>query len=68
MLAYIKYTRNVESDSVGQLSFRGFGSKEFIDVSAIEHCVGFFEVRRKYYIVDKEIANYSYLESDNEEI
>jgi len=54
MLAYIHWTNKVEEDNMGLLSFLGYGSYEFIDAYAIDHCVGFIKINRIYYIVDKE--------------
>src|SRR6266487_5540937 len=54
MLAYIHWTANIEKDSVGLLSFSRYSSYEFIDVFAIDYCVGFIKLGYTYYIIDKE--------------
>jgi hypothetical protein len=61
MLAYIQWTKPVTEDSVGVLSFNGFSYYDFIRVSAIDCCVGFFPLGNKYYIIDrdKDIAEIS---------
>ena len=59
MLAYIHWTNPVIEDNVGVLSFNGFSYYDFIRVSAIDRCVGFFQLGNKYYIVDKDIAEIS---------
>ena len=56
MLAYIYWTKPVTEDNVGVLSFSGFSYYDFIRVSAIDRCVGFFKLENKYYIIDKDIA------------
>lgn len=58
----VKYTQNVRTDSAGELSFRGFMSKVFIDVCTIEYCEGFFflKIRGKYYIIESEAINYKF--------
>lgn len=57
MLAYIHWTNEVEVDNIGLLSFSGYGPHEFIDVCAIDHCVGFIKINQVYYIIDKEELN-----------
>src|SRR5687768_3284703 len=59
MLAYIQWTKPIIEDSVGTLSFSGFSYYEFIRVSAIDRCVGFFKIENKYYIIDRDIAEIS---------
>ncbi|CAB5207606.1 unnamed protein product [Rhizophagus irregularis] len=54
MLAYIHWTKPVTEDRVGTLSFSGFSYYDFIRVSAIDRCVGFFQLGNKYYIIDKD--------------
>ncbi|CAG8472853.1 7004_t:CDS:2 [Scutellospora calospora] len=54
MLAYIQWTSTVEEDSVGVKKFSRFRSYAFINASAIDRCVGFVEIDRLFYIVDKE--------------
>ncbi|CAB5349866.1 unnamed protein product [Rhizophagus irregularis] len=53
MLAYINWTASVSTDSVGLKYFTKFAGYDFIDVIAVERCVGFIKVDNKYYIVDK---------------
>ncbi|CAB4396019.1 unnamed protein product [Rhizophagus irregularis] len=57
MLAYINWTASVSTDSVGLKYFTKFAVYDFIDVIAVERCVGFIKVDNKYYIVDKEANN-----------
>src|SRR2546429_8167654 len=54
MLAYIHWTKPVTRDHAGTLSFNGFSYYDFIRVSAIDRCVGFFQLGNKYYIIDKD--------------
>jgi hypothetical protein len=54
MLANVKWANEVNEDSLGTTSFVGDGSTQFIDVTAINRCVGFMKLGRKTYIVDKE--------------
>src|SRR6266498_2360118 len=54
MLAYIHWAADIREDSVGLISFQRYGAHEFIDAFAIDHCVGFFQLRNTYYIIDKE--------------
>ena len=54
MLAYINWTKPVTKDHVEILSFNGFSYCDFIRVSAIDRCVGFFKLGNKYYIIDKD--------------
>lgn len=53
MLAYIQWAKNVKKDNIGLLSFSKYGNYEFIDICAINYCVGFFKVDNTYYIIDK---------------
>lgn len=55
MLAYIQWTEPVHEDNVGVKTFRRMGAYEFIDASAIDHCVAFIEIDKLFYIVDKEV-------------
>jgi hypothetical protein len=55
MLANVKWTNNVNEDALGITFFVGDeGSTQFIDVTAIDRCVGFMRLGRKTYIIDKE--------------
>lgn len=54
MLANVKWANEVNEDLLGTTSFVGDGSTQFIDVTAINRCVGFMKLGRKTYIVDKE--------------
>lgn len=54
MLAYIQWTNQVTEDNVGVLSFSGFSYNDFIRVSAIDCCVGFFPIGNRYYIIDRD--------------
>ena len=54
MLAYIHWAADIEQDNIGLLSFSRYGTYEFIDIYAIDHCVGFFQLGNIYYIIDKE--------------
>ncbi|GET52716.1 transposase domain-containing protein [Rhizophagus irregularis DAOM 181602=DAOM 197198] len=54
MLANVTWTNEVNEDSLGTTSFVGDGSTQFIDVTAINRCVGFMKLGRKTYIIDKE--------------
>jgi hypothetical protein len=56
MLAYICWTNPVIEDNLGVLFFNGFSYYDFIRVSAIDRCVGFFQLGNKYYIIDKDIV------------
>ena len=59
MLAYINWTKPVTEDNLGVLFFSGFSYCDFIRVSAIDRCVGFFQLEDKYYIIDKDTAEIS---------
>ncbi|GBC47879.2 transposase domain-containing protein [Rhizophagus irregularis DAOM 181602=DAOM 197198] len=50
----VTWTNEVNEDSLGTTSFVGDGSTQFIDVTAINRCVGFMKLGRKTYIIDKE--------------
>ncbi|PKY40935.1 galactose oxidase [Rhizophagus irregularis] len=55
MLAYIHWTADVREYSAGFISFQKFGAREFIDAFAIDHCVGFFQIKTTYYVIDKDV-------------
>ena len=57
MLAYINWSTPVSTDSAGLKYFTKFAGYDFIDIIAIDRCVGFIKVDSKYYIVDKEANN-----------
>ena len=59
MLAYIHWAANIKED-VELLSFSRYGAYEFIDAFAIDHCVGFFNLNRINYIIDKEFGESLY--------
>ncbi|EXX66249.1 hypothetical protein RirG_125590 [Rhizophagus irregularis DAOM 197198w] len=44
-IAYIHWIADVREDSVGLISFQKLGAHEFIDVFAIDHCVGVFQIK-----------------------
>ena len=54
MLANIKWTSEVSEDIIGTTSFIGNGATQFIDVTAIDRCVGFMKIGHKTCIIDKE--------------
>ena len=54
MLANVTWTNEVNEDSLGTISFVGDSSTQFIDVTAINRCVGFMKLGCKTYIIDKE--------------
>ncbi|CAB4378273.1 unnamed protein product [Rhizophagus irregularis] len=54
MLVNVTWTNEVNVDSFGTTSFVGDSSTQFIDVTAINRCVGFMKLGRKTYIIDKE--------------
>ncbi|CAG8835636.1 20388_t:CDS:10, partial [Gigaspora margarita] len=54
MLAYIQWTSFVEEDNVGVKKFNILGSYAFISASTIDHSIGFIEIEKSFYIVDKE--------------
>ncbi|CAB4424712.1 unnamed protein product [Rhizophagus irregularis] len=39
----------------GLISFQKFEAHEFIDAFAIDHCVGLFQIKTTYYVLDKDI-------------
>ncbi|CAG8720424.1 3665_t:CDS:2, partial [Cetraspora pellucida] len=55
MLAYIQWTLPVKEDSTSMKTFSQLGLYAFINSSAIDYCVGFIEINKLFYIVDKEI-------------
>ncbi len=57
ILAYIQWTSLVNKDNVGVKTFSRLGVYEFINISAIDHCIGFIEIDKLFYIVDKEVDN-----------
>ncbi|PKY57509.1 hypothetical protein RhiirA4_478620 [Rhizophagus irregularis] len=42
---YIHWAADVREDSAGLISFQKSGAHEFIDASAIDYCVGFFQIK-----------------------
>lgn len=54
MVANVTWTNKVNEDALGTVFFTGDGSTQFIDVTAIDRCVGFMKLGRKTYIIDKE--------------
>ena len=54
MLANIRWLNKVNEDMFGITSFIGNGATQFIDIIAIDRCVGFMKIGRKTYIIDKE--------------
>ena len=55
MLANVKWTSETNEDALGTTFFVGDGgSTQFIDITAIDRCVGFMKLVRKTYIIDKE--------------
>ena len=54
MLANVKWSNEVNEDTFGTTFFIGNGSTQFIDITAIDRCVGFMKLGRKTYIIDKE--------------
>ena len=54
MLANVKWSNEINEDALGTICFIGEGSTQFIDITAIDRCVGFMKLGRKTYIVDKE--------------
>ena len=54
MLANVKWSNEVNEDALGTNFFVGEGSTQFIDITAIDRCVGFMKLGRKTYIIDKE--------------
>ena len=47
MLANVKWTNEVNEEALGTTFFIGNGSTQFIDVTAIDICVGFMKIGRK---------------------
>jgi len=54
MLANVTWSNKVNTDVLGTTFFIGEGSTQFIDIIAIDRCVGFMKLGRKSYIIDKE--------------
>ncbi len=54
MLANVTWSNEVNTDALGTTFFVGDGSAQFIDIIAINRCVGFMKLGRKSYIIDKE--------------
>ena len=54
MLANVTWTNEVTKDALGTTFFINNGSTQFIDVTAIDRCVGFMKLGCKTYIIDKE--------------
>ena len=54
MLANVTWSNEVNEDALGIVFFIGNGSTQFIDITAIDRCVGFMKLERKTYIIDKE--------------
>ena len=54
MLAYIQLTSKVNIDNVCCRYFTRFGTREFIDIRCIDHCVGFAKIGNQHYIIDRE--------------
>ncbi len=68
IMAYLEWTNEVFEDKFGLKWFRGFGTKQFIDVCVIDRCVGFLKCGSIYYIIDKEVNDLDlYLDSESEE-
>ncbi|CAG8498688.1 17519_t:CDS:2, partial [Cetraspora pellucida] len=57
MLAYIQWMFPIEEDDVDVKIFKRLEAYAFINVSAIDHCIGFIEIGNLFYIVDKEVDN-----------
>ncbi|CAI2189634.1 16908_t:CDS:2 [Funneliformis geosporum] len=54
MLAYVYWAANIIEDNIGLISFQKYDAHEFIDLSAIDCCIGFFQLRNTYYVIDKK--------------
>ena len=54
MLANVTQSNKVTKDALGTTFFISNSSTQFIDVIAIDRCVGFMKLGRKTYIIDKE--------------
>jgi len=55
MLAYVQWVGGLTTSRNGLKSFRQWGAREVIDVSAIDRCVGFFRLTSsQYVIIDRE--------------
>jgi len=54
MLANIKWADKVSEDALGTIFFTSYGATQFINVNAIDRCIGFMKLGSKTYIIDKE--------------
>ena len=54
MLANVTWSNKVTKDALDTTFFIGNGSTQFIDITAIDRCIGFIKLGRKTYIIDKE--------------
>ena len=55
MLAYVQWVGGLTTSRNGLKSFRQWGAREVIDVSAIDRCVSFFRLTSsQYVIIDRE--------------
>jgi hypothetical protein len=55
MLAYVQWVGALTNSGNGLKTFRQWGAREVIDVSAIDRCVGFFKLgQSQYVIIDRE--------------
>ena len=55
MLAYVRWVRKVFEDNLGLQFFKTIGNTEFIDISVIDRCIGFFSIKNITYIIDKNV-------------
>jgi hypothetical protein len=53
MLAYVHNAYNVRQEPYMLQTFKKFGAKEFINVSTIKKCVGFFKLGTSNYVIEK---------------
>jgi len=55
MLAYVRWVGALTDSGNGLKTFRQWGAREVIDVSAIDRCIGFFKLElSQYIIIDRE--------------
>jgi len=55
MLAYVRWVGALTDSENGLKTFRQWGAREVIDVSAIDRCIGFFKLElSQYIIIDRE--------------
>ena len=54
ILVYVQLTSKVNTDNIGCKYFTRFGTREFIDIRCIDHCVGFAKIGNQYFIIDRE--------------